>query len=146
MALTRYEPWSLLNQLNREMNHLFHPSEGNGEGSTLATADWTPTVDIKEEEDAYVLYADLPGVEPKDIDLQMDKGVLTLKGERKSETHEEREGYKRVERVRGSFFRRFSLPDTADSESISAKSVNGVLEVRIPKQAKAQPRRIAVDG
>lgn len=146
MALTRYEPWSLLNQLNREMNHLFQPGEGNAEGSTLATADWTPTVDIKEQEDAYLLYADLPGVEPKDIDLQMDKGVLTLRGERKSESGEEGAGYKRVERVRGSFYRRFSLPDTADSESISAKSLNGVLEVRIPKQEKAQPRRIAVDG
>jgi HSP20 family protein len=103
-------------------------------------------VDIREDKDAYVLHADVPGVDPKDIEVHMENGVLTIRGERKSETKEERENYKRVERVRGTFYRRFTLPDTADADKISAKSVNGVLEVRIPKQETVQPRRISVEG
>ena len=93
-----------------------------------------------------MIHADIPGVDPKDIDVHMENGILTIKGERQSETKEEREGYKRVERVRGSFYRRFSLPDTADAEAISAKSQHGVLEVVIPKQQKVQPRRIQVES
>ncbi|MFP4244636.1 MAG: Hsp20/alpha crystallin family protein, partial [Ectothiorhodospira sp.] len=109
-------------------------------------SDWVPAVDIREEKDAYVLHADVPGVDPKAIEVHMENGVLTIRGDRKEESTEERENYKRVERVRGSFYRRFSLPDTADAERISARSVNGVLEVRIPKQEKVQPRRITVEG
>jgi HSP20 family protein len=72
--------------------------------------------------------------------------MLTIKGERESEKKEEKEGYKRVERVYGSFFRRFSLPDTADTDKISARSNNGVLEIRVPKHQKVQPRKISVEG
>lgn len=143
MAIMRYEPWSLLNQLSREIDRMY--GEPGGE-EPAATSDWVPAVDIREESDAYVLHADLPGVDPKDIEVHMENGVLTVRGERKSETKEERENYKRIERVRGSFFRRFTLPDTADSGKITAKHTNGVLEVRIPKQEKVQPRRIAVEG
>jgi HSP20 family protein len=142
MALMRYEPWSLLSQLQREMDNMYGRRDEEG----AATSDWVPAVDIKENEDAYVLHADVPGVEPKDIEIHMENGVLTIRGERKEEKTEERENYKRVERVRGTFYRRFTLPDTADAANISAKSVNGVLEVRIPKQEKAQPRRITVEG
>jgi HSP20 family protein len=144
MAMMRYEPWSLLSQLNRELERL-HPA-GADAGESAATSDGAPAVDIREDKDAYVLHADIPGVDPKDIEVHMENGVLTIRGERKSETTEERENYKRVERVRGSFYRRFTLPDTTDAEKISAKSVNGVLEVRIPKQETVQPRRISVEG
>jgi len=144
MAMMRYEPWSLLNQLHREMDSMFRP--GSEDESALATSDWNPAVDIKEEDDAFVIYADVPGVDPKDIEVHMEHGVLTIKGERQSETQEERENYRRVERVRGSFYRRFSLPDTADADKITARSEHGVLEVRIPKQEKVQPRRITVEG
>jgi len=143
MAMTRYEPWSLLNQLHREMDNMIR---GGGDESALATSDWHPSVDIKEEADAYLIYADIPGVDPKDIEVHMEHGVLTIRGERKAETTEERDNFRRVERVRGSFYRRFSLPDTADAEKITARSEHGVLEVRIPKQEKVQPRRIAVEG
>lgn len=143
MNMMRYEPWSLLNQLSRELGRL--PEVPGGEDSVSA-ADWSPAVDIREEDDAYVLHADVPGVDPKDIELHMENGVLTLRGERKYESEEEKEGYKRVERMRGTFFRRFSLPDTADADNISARSQNGVLEVRIPKQAKVQPRRIQIES
>lgn len=146
MNMVRYEPWSLLNQLHGEIDQLFTPQRRRlGEDSAnVATSDWTPAVDIKEEPEQFVIRADIPGVDPKDIDVHMENGILTIKGERQSETKEEREGYKRIERVRGNFYRRFSLPDTANAEAISAKSQHGVLEVVIPKQQKVQPRRIEV--
>ncbi|WP_026331435.1 MULTISPECIES: Hsp20/alpha crystallin family protein [unclassified Thioalkalivibrio] len=143
MNMMRYEPWSLLNQLSRELGRL---PDVPGDEDSVSAADWSPAVDIREETDAYVLHADVPGVDPKDIELHMENGVLTLRGERKYENAEEKEGYKRVERMRGTFFRRFSLPDTADAENISARSQNGVLEVRIPKQARVQPRRIEIES
>ena len=142
MAITRYEPWSWLNQLQGELEQrapIWRPSEGS-----VATAAWAPAVDIKEEKDKFVLHADLPGVRPDETDVSMEDGVLTIKGEKRSETTTENDGYKRVERTHGSFYRRFSLPDTADSEEISAKSKNGVLEIIIPKRESVQPKKIAV--
>ncbi|MFO1428988.1 MAG: Hsp20/alpha crystallin family protein [Candidatus Competibacteraceae bacterium] len=147
MAIVRYEPFNLLNQLQREVNRLFDTSRfGDEETSNLTTSDWAPAVDIKEEGNAYVIQADLPGVEPKDIEITLEKGVLTLKGQRVSETKEETEKYRRVERVRGTFLRRFSLPETVETEKVSAKYTNGVLEVTVPKGTAAQPRKISVEG
>jgi len=80
----------------------------------------------------------------EDIDLSMEEGVLTIKGEKKTEAKIQREGYKRVERTHGSFYRRFSLPDTANAEGISAKSRHGVLEIVIPKREAVQPKKINV--
>jgi len=145
MALVRYEPWSMLNQMRQEIDRLFESGQ-NSEGSDIATSDWRPAVDIKETENAFEIHADIPGVDPKDIDVHMEKGMLTIKGERESETKEEREGYKRIERSRGSFYRRFSLPDTADANKISASSKNGVLQITIPKKEQEQPRKISVEG
>ena len=93
-----------------------------------------------------MLRADRPGVTPEDIDVSMEDGVLTVRGERFEEKRDEKEGFRRVERVAGKFYRRFTMPDTADSESITANYTNGVLEVNIPKQAKVQPRRIEVSS
>jgi HSP20 family protein len=148
MNMVRYEPWSLLNQLHNEIDQLFTPQRRRlGEdNANVATSDWAPAVDIKEEPERFVIHADIPGVDPKDIDVHMEDGILTIRGERQAENKEEREGYKRVERVRGSFYRRFSLPDTANAEAISAKCQHGVLELVIPKQEKVQPRRIQVDS
>ena len=148
MSLTRYEPWGLLNQLHQDLDSLFGDRFGKAleQETQTATSDWVPAVDVQELEDRYVIHADVPGVDAKDIEIHMENGVLTIKGERKSEREEEKEGYKRVERVRGTFFRRFSMPDTADAEHISAKSENGVLVVTIPKQEKVQPKRIQVEG
>lgn len=143
MNMVRYEPWSLLSHLHNEIDQLF-PQRRDETNASVSASDWTPAVDIKEEADRFVIHADIPGVDPKDIELHMEDGVLTIKGERYAETKEAREGYKRIERVRGSFFRRFSLPDTANADAISAKSLHGVLEVVIPKQDKVQPRRIEV--
>ncbi|NIR29384.1 MAG: Hsp20/alpha crystallin family protein [Gammaproteobacteria bacterium] len=148
MAITRYEPWSLLNQLQREIDQLYENRgtlAGAGE-SSAATSDWIPAVDIQEDADRYVIHADLPGVDSKDIDVTMENGMLTIKGERRFESEEERAGYKRVERAHGSFYRRFSLPDTVAADKISARTNAGVLEVVIPKQEKVQPRKISVES
>ena len=144
MTLMKYEPWNLLEQMRREMDHAMDAR--TAEGSSVATSDWVPAVDIKEEKDSFVIVADIPGVDPKDIEVRMESGMLTIKGEKESEKKEEHEGYKRVERSFGSFYRRFSLPDTADAEKITAKSNNGVLEVRIGKQEQVQPRKISVNS
>jgi len=144
MTLMKYEPWNLLEQMRREMDRALDTR--SAEGSSVATSDWVPAVDIKEEKDSFVIVADIPGVDPKDIEVHMENGMLTIKGEKESEKKEEREGYKRVERSFGSFYRRFGLPDTADAEKITAKSNNGVLEVRIGKQEQVQPRKISVNS
>ncbi|WP_262965277.1 Hsp20/alpha crystallin family protein [Methylobacter psychrophilus] len=143
MAITRYEPWSLLNQLQREL--LSSQDEKNNEGS-IATAEWEPAVDIKEETDRFIIHADIPGVKPEDIDVSMEAGVLTVKGTKESTAKTENEGYKRVERTSGSFYRRFSLPDSANNEAISAKCKYGVLEIIIPKREAVKPKRINISS
>ena len=144
MSLVRYEPLNTIEQLRREMGRMFEGIPAVDEGSNIATSDWIPAVDIQENTKEFIIHADIPGVDPNDIDVHMEDGTLTIKGERESESKEERDGYKRVERKRGSFYRRFSLPDTANADKISAKSKNGVLEISIPKQERAQPRKIEV--
>lgn len=146
MTLVRYEPWGMLNQLRRDMDRMYQSQTEGEESTSVATSAWVPAVDIKETEDGFEIHADIPGVDPKDIDVHMENGVLTIKGERESEKKEEQEGFKRVEREWGSFYRRFSLPDTADADKISAKSKHGVLEITIPKQEKVQPRKISVNS
>ena len=146
MLLTRYEPWSAMRQLQNEMSRVFDRAVAGAEdGSSVVTSRWTPAVDIKEDSERFVITADIPGVEPNDIEVTMENGVLTIKGERKLESKDEgADGRRRVERVYGSFYRRFTLPDTADAEAISASGRHGVLEVVIPKRAALQPKRIAV--
>jgi HSP20 family protein len=117
---------------------------GLDDTSAGAVADWTPAVDIREENDRFVLDADIPGIKPEDLEITMEGGVLTLRGHRTTHAGGETNGYRRVERVSGTFYRRFTLPDTADSEAIEASFNQGVLEVSIPKLAKVQPRRIDV--
>ena len=142
MSLVRYEPWSLFDQLRREMEHGL--TSQTGEESTIATSDWVPAVDIKETDKAFVIEADIPGVKPEDIEVHMDNGILTIKGEKETEKKDEGEDYKRVERRYGSFYRRISLPDTADPESVKANSDHGVLQITVGKQEKTQPRKIEV--
>ena len=144
MSLVRYQPWNTMEQLRNEMGRMLERYPSAEEGSSIATSDWTPAVDIKETEKEFLIHADIPGVDPNDIDVHMEDGLLTIKGTRESEKKEEREGYKRIERQHGSFYRRFSLPDTANADKISAKCKNGVLDIVIPKQEKAQPRKIEV--
>ena len=143
MSLTRYNPWSVFDQLQRELNMPMTKFDTEDNGN-IATANWAPAVDIKEDDKAFTLLADIPGVDPEDIEVTMDKGVLTIKGERQSEKKTEEENYKRVERQYGVFYRRFTLPDSANAEAIEAQSEHGVLKITIPKQEVAQSRRISV--
>ncbi|MDH5544559.1 MAG: Hsp20/alpha crystallin family protein [Gammaproteobacteria bacterium] len=144
--LTRYEPWGLFSQLRDEMDKMFDRTPLTAAGNQISGGDWAPAVDIKEEKERYVIHADIPGVDPKDIEVHMENGVLTVKGQRESEKKEDREGYKRVERIKGSFYRSFSLPESVDTDAISAKSLNGVLELVIPKSNKNSSRKISVEG
>jgi HSP20 family protein len=145
MYMTYYEPWKKLDQLRREMDQfLSHPGSQSDSDSAIATCAWVPAVDIKEEPQQFLIEADIPGVDPKEIEISMENGVLTIRGERKSESRDDGKDYKRVERTCGSFYRRFSLPDTADPEKVSASGKNGVLQITIPKRAVAQPRKITV--
>lgn len=143
MTMLRYEPWSLLNQLQKQLESSY--DEKGSEGS-ISTAEWAPAVDIKEEDNRFVLYADIPGVKPENIEVHMDSGVLTVKGEKESVTKTEKDGYKRIERSSGSFYRRFNLPDTANDDAISAHSIDGVLEIIIPKREAVKPKKINVSS
>ena len=145
MNIRRYEPWSFFDLLHRELSpYAVRQATLNGADNTVA--DWVPAVDIVEEKDKFVLRADVPGVDPAEIEVSMDAGVLTVSGERRSETSDESDGLKRVERISGRFYRRFSLPESADADGIAAKSNNGILEVTIPKQPEVQARRITVEA
>ena len=147
MSLMRYNnPWNLFDALQRDLYNLDRSQDSNqlDDEANVATASWAPSVDISENDNAFTILADIPGVDPKDIEISMDKGVLSIKGERKSEKVEEKENYRRVERQRGQFYRRFTLPDSADAEKIEAKSEHGVITITIPKQEVAVSRRIEV--
>ena len=148
MAMMRFEPGAAMTQLQNEINRMFgnmHDAESSG-----ATAEWMPAVDIREYLDRFELLIDLPGVNPQEVDITLDNGVLTLSGERRDKTRVEGKNentlqQQRAERRLGRFHRRFILPDTVDAEKVKATGSEGVLEISIAKQPKAQPRRITVN-
>ena len=145
MSLIPYREWSPFVQLRDDINRLFNSVDEAG--TSGATAGWIPPVDIHENDDRFALFVDLPGVDPNQVEITLANGVLTLSGERVTEKPaggNEREVRTRLERGTGRFHRQFILPDSIDSDQIRAVGRNGVLEVSIPKQAKAQPRRIKV--
>lgn len=133
-------------------HHLSWPRASRGDrlfqldqAAVANEAQWAPRVDIKEDDKRFVILADIPGIDPAGIEVSMDKGVLTIKGERKQEALAEGDRYTRVERAHGAFLRRFALPDSADAEGITAHGRHGVLEVAIPKRAESAPRRITIE-
>lgn len=147
MAVMRYEPWNVVSQLQSEINRVFG-NLNETEGSS-ATSQWSPAVDVREYPDRFQLLLDVPGVEPKDVEITLDNGVLTVSGNRSEEKAAGSNGgdqpqQQRIERPVGRFHRRFILPDTADADNVNAAGRNGVLEILIRKQQKAQPRRITV--
>ncbi len=129
-----------------EIQQFFDKFLNNDENdqSSVVTAHWAPRVDIAEEPQRFVIHADIPGVDSKDIEIHMDKGVLTIRGERQQENKAEDGKFTRIERQHGVFYRRFALPDSADAEGITAKGKHGVLEIVIPKRPESTPRRINV--
>lgn len=145
MTLTRYpssSPRNLPDEIKQVFDKFF--GEADTDASSVVTSQWVPRVDIKEEDARFVIFADLPGVDPKDIEIHMDKGILSIKGERTLEKAEENPRFSRVERHHGVFYRRFALPDSADAEGINACGKHGVLEIVIPKRPETTPRRIEV--
>lgn len=144
MALVRYEPWSVLNQLHGQINRLLEREFDTAGESSAATADWIPAADIEEYNDRFVLRLDVPGVDVAAIDITLDKGVLSVSGERTRAANTQEMARTRTERPQGRFHRRFTLPDTVDAANVQASGRNGIVEVTIPKQPKAQPRRIQV--
>jgi HSP20 family protein len=145
MAIVRYEPWGL-GQLQSEINRLFS-SFGDGDSSGV-NATWVPPVDIHEHDDRFQLYMDLPGVDPAGVEITLEAGVLTVTGERTQFTGprdmNDQGELRRSERGLGRFHRRFVLPNSVDVDRVEATNRHGVLELTIPKQAKALPRRIKV--
>lgn len=146
-SVTRHESY-YIPRLQEEINRLFGNAKEND--SSSATASWIPLVDIHEFADRFELYVDLPGVDPSQVELTLDGGILTLSGDRVEQQISGNQGNaleaRRVEGGHGRFHRRFVLPDTADGERVNATGKNGVLTVRIPKQQKSMPRRIQISS
>lgn len=135
MALIRWDPFRDLLSLQEQMNKLFEDSlvRSSNQPGEITHSTWTPPVDILEKETEILLKAELPGVQLRDVDLQVKDDILTLKGERRFEKQAKKENYHRVERFYGVFSRSFTLPSTVDQAGIQAKFKDGILEVKIPK-------------
>ncbi len=146
MAIIRWEParelQSVQSEINRLFNTLFESPTPTGNGSTRR---WIPAMDLVENENDFVLRADLPGVAEKDVKIELQDNVLTISGERKSEHEERREGYYRLERSSGSFSRSLTLPEGIDPSGITASYNRGVLEIHVPKPVARKPHKVTIN-
>jgi len=145
MAIVRWEPFRDLVTTQDQFNRLFNDTFARffDEGSP-ATRTWAPAVDIYETDQNVVLKAELPGVDPKDVEIRVEDGTLWLKGERKFESEVKKEGYHRFERTYGTFARAFPLPSSVNSEKAKAEYSNGVLTLTLPKREEAKPKTIKI--
>ena len=145
MNVSRNEPWAVLNQLQRHLNQYFDGAEPSDSGvSSAATADWIPPADIEEYADRFILKIDIPGVDSNAIEITLEQGILTVSGERPKDRADNDLQRGRIERPTGHFHRHFALPETADSNGVQAAGKSGVLQIIIPKQPKAQPKKIKI--
>ena len=145
MNINYYQPSWPFDDLRREFNRALGFNGWHGRVTERPfNAGWVPSVDIKEEEDRFVLFVDVPGIDLKDIEITFEKGVLTIKGERAAPSNEELKKYLRLERQKRSFERRFRLPETVNPERINARGENGVLEITIAKAPVDVARKIVV--
>ena len=143
MAITRWDPFREVASLQNRVNALFRDfSEGE---SPMTTANFVPSVDIYEDEKKVVLKLEVQGIEEKDLDVNVENNVLTVKGERKFEKEEKEENFHRIERRYGTFYRAFTLPSTVDTEHIDASYNAGVLKLELKKKPEAQPKQIKVN-
>ena len=137
-------PFRTMSTLQDQINRMFHEAfERRGEESNLTT--WAPAVDIYEDEQELVVKADLPDVDPKDLDIRVENNILTIRGERKFEKNVSTENYLRVERAYGTFSRSFALSNTVNTEAIKADYQHGVLTLHVPKREEAKPKQIKVN-
>ncbi len=143
-VLTRFEPFREFATLQDRINRVFRDSYSAGQDDSLSTSSFAPAVDVYEDEHKVSLKIEVPGIDEKDIDVRIENNTLTVHGERKIEKEEKEENYRRVERQYGSFTRTFTLPQTVDTENVSATYDKGVLKIALPKKAEAKPKQIKV--
>jgi HSP20 family protein len=145
-VLTRWEPFREFSTLQDRMNRLFRESYNNetGRDESLTTSSFAPAVDVYEDEHNVTLKIEVPGIDEKDIDVRIENNTLVVHGERKIEKEEKEENYRRVERQYGSFTRTFTLPNTVETENVSATYDKGVLKIKLAKKAEAKPKQIKV--
>ena len=144
-VLTRWDPFREFSTLQDRMNRLFRDSFGEGREEALTTTAFAPPVDVYEDEHNVTLKIEVPGIEEKDIDVRIENHTLTVHGERKFEKEEKEENYRRVERQYGSFTRTFTLPNTIETEHVTANYDKGVLKIKLAKKAEAKPKQIKVN-
>ncbi len=145
--LARWNPWKELEEMEKRLTSVFGPSPTGGvtdNKEAISVAQWSPLVDITEDEKEYVVKAELPEIKKEDIKINVHDDVLAITGERKYEKEEKGKKFHRVERAYGSFTRRFTLPEDADGSKVSAEYKDGVLKVHLPKSEKAKPKAIEV--
>ena len=138
----RWTPRRDFARLQDEVNRLFDTSLGLNQSTE--SYGWTPSVDVFEDTEGVTFKFDLPEVEAQDVDVRLEDGTLTVRGERKLEREDRREGYHRIERPYGMFARSFTLPATLEADKASAEQKNGVLRIFVPKRAEAKPKSITV--
>jgi HSP20 family protein len=148
MPLVRWTPVGNLQSFQHEMNRVFDEffRGGNGDAAGSKLGAWTPVVDIHETDDGYVIKAELPGVAKDDVSIDIHENTLTLRGQRQHESAVKDERYHRVERAYGTFQRSFVLPAMVDQDKVQATFKDGVLELHLPKNEAAKPKRIAING
>ena len=139
-TITRWEPFPGISRLQSDLNRLFEATAGRGTESF----GWTPAVDVFEDAEGLTFKFDVPDVDAKDVQVNIEDGVLTVRGERKLEREEKKDNYHRIERAYGTFARSFTLPATFDASKVTAESKNGVLRISVPKRAEAKPKSIQV--
>jgi HSP20 family protein len=130
--------------MNRIFDETFRGPSGESDDNWVLGGSWAPAVDIYEHEGNVVLMAELPGIDPKDVDVRVESNVLSLRGKRELASEVEREDYHRVERAYGSFSRSFALPSAVDTDKIKAEFKDGVLQVTLPQKEEAKPKQIAI--
>ncbi len=148
MAIVRWEPFrdlvSIQDRMNRIFDDAFRGGSRQDEEEWALGGSWAPPVDIYEQDGTLVLKAELPGIDPKDVDVRVENNVLTLHGERKFDQEVKRENCHRVERSYGTFSRSFTLPNVVDTGNIKAEFKDGVLRVTMPKREEAKPKQIQI--
>ncbi len=145
--LTRWSPWKELEDMEKRLSTIFGraPMATTGEKKeAISVAEWSPLVDITEDEKEYIVKAEIPEMKKEDIKINVHDEVLSISGERKYEKEEKGKKYHRVERAYGSFMRSFTLPEDADGSKVNAEYKDGVLKIHLPKSEKAKPKTIEI--
>lgn len=144
-VVTRWDPFRELSTVQDRLNRLFRESYGDGREEALTTSTFAPPVDVYEDEHNITLKIEVPGIDEKDIDVEIENSTLTVHGERRFEKEEKEENFRRVERQYGSFTRSFTLPNTVDADKVQATYDKGILKIQLAKKAEAKPKQIKVN-